>query len=504
MKAMVESAASPPVARVPAVNVQATVRGPLDTGADTIAIGVLEGEEVAHDTPDGALGALLASGEARGERGRVAVTHSQGRRFILVGLGPRAGLDPGQARIAAAKVEGRARELGARTLCWELPHRVEETIAAALVQGTLLHAYRFERYRRGGEAAAPPLEQLLISAHHEVDEPVRVAAIIARAQNRARDLVNAPANDLTPSALADYALEMAAARPGLEVTTVGEDQIRARGMGAFAAVAQGSAEPARLIELRYEPPAGEAPLLGLVGKAVTFDTGGLSLKSAAKMHEMKFDMAGGAAVIEAIAALAELDMPVRVLGVVGATENMPSGGAIRPGDIVPAADGTTIEVNNTDAEGRLVLADCLLHARAQGAERLVDVATLTGGVVVALGSVYAGLLGNDEDWTEQLRQCGQSSGELLWRLPLHPDYAAMVKGRDAQLTNLTERREASTIVGAEFLHHFAGDVPWAHLDIAGTAYDVPRLPYTGKGATGFGVRLLVELARAHGAGPTPA
>ncbi len=493
---MVESAASPPVARVPAVNVQATVRGPLETGADTIAVGVLEGEGVAHDTPDGALGALLASGEARSERGRVAVTHSQGRRFILVGLGTRARLDAGQARIAAAKVEGRARELEARSLCWELPHHVEETIAAGLIEGTVLHAYRFERYRRNGDSAPARLEQLLISAHHDVSEPVRVAAIIARAQNRARDLVNTPANDLTPTDLADYAVEMAAPRSGLEVTIMDEDQIRAAGMGAFAAVAQGSAQPARLIELRYEPPAGDGPLLGLVGKAVTFDTGGLSLKSSAKMHEMKFDMAGGAAVIEAIAALAELEVPVRALGVVGATENMPSGGAIRPGDIVHAADGTTIEVNNTDAEGRLVLADCLLHARAQGAERLVDVATLTGGVLVALGSVYAGLLGSDEQWTEHVRQCARASGELVWPLPLHPDYATMVKGRDAQLTNLPERREASTIVGAEFLHHFVGAVPWAHLDIAGTAYDVPHLPYTGKGATGFGVRLLVELGRA--------
>lgn len=180
------------------------------------------------------------------------------------------------------------------------------------------------------------------------------------------------------------------------------------------------------------------PLVGLVGKAVTFDTGGLSLKPAGKMHEMKFDMAGGAAVIEAMAALAEMELPVRAVGVIGATENMPSGAAVKPGDIVRAGDGTTIEVNNTDAEGRLVLADCLLHARELGAERLLDIATLTGGVVSALGSVHAGLLASDEDLAQTVQRCAAACGDPVWRLPLHPDYAAMVKGRIAQLTNLSE------------------------------------------------------------------
>jgi leucyl aminopeptidase len=206
-------------------------------------------------------------------------------------------------------------------------------------------------------------------------------------------------------------------------------------------------------------------------------------------------MAGGAAVIEAIAALAELRSPVRALAVVGATENMPSGRSIKPGDIVTASDGTTIEVNNTDAEGRLVLADCLSYARGLGAEKIIDVATLTGAVVVALGSVYAGLMSNDDAWAQALERCGERTGELLWRLPLHPEYAKMIKGRYAQLTNLTERREASSITAAELLHHFAGDVPWAHLDIAGTAWDLRR-SYLGKGGSGFGVRTLFEAAHA--------
>jgi leucyl aminopeptidase len=332
----------------------------------------------------------------------------------------------------------------------------------------------------------------MISAHHDVSATVARAAILAAAQNRARDLGNTPANDLTPEGLAAYAEAAAARIEGLSVTVLDEEQIRAAGMGAFAAVAQGSRQSARLIRLEYRSGAGQP--LGFVGKAVTFDSGGLSLKPPGKMHEMKFDMLGGAAVIEAITAIAELKLPVDVIGVVGATENMPGGGAVRPGDIVTALDGTTIEINNTDAEGRLVLADCLTYARREGAARLIDLATLTGGVVVALGSVFTGLMSNDDAWAAAVTEAGQATGEPVWRLPLHESYAEMVKGRYAQITNLTERREASAITAAEFLHHFAGETPWAHLDIAGTAYDARR-PYFGdKGATGVGVRLLVDLA----------
>jgi leucyl aminopeptidase len=267
-------------------------------------------------------------------------------------------------------------------------------------------------------------------------------------------------------------------------------------MGAFAAVAQGSAQPARLIEIHLDGTADrDAPRLALVGKAVTFDSGGLSLKPAAAMHEMKFDMCGGAAVIEAIAALAEIEAPVRVTGVVGATENLPSGTAVKPSDVVRALDGTTIEVNNTDAEGRLVLGDCITHVRRLGCDRIVDVATLTGAVTTALGSVYAGLFSNDDGWAKAVAAAGTRSGEAVWRLPLHERYAEMIRGRYADITNRPERREAMAITAAEFLHHFAGDVPWAHLDIAAVADNLPR-PYLDKGGSGFGVRLLVELATA--------
>jgi len=484
------------------VQVEATTAGPLDSGADTIVVGVFEGEDVAHDLPGGTLGALLTSGEARREFKRLAVTHSGGTRAILIGLGDRAKFDGERARVAGAVAHRRAREMGATSMCWEVPHHVGDDVVEGLVQGTLLHAYRFDRYKKPNseDSRERQVQTLVLSAHHDVAEPARAAAILTAAQNRARDLGNTPANDLAPSALADYAQELAG-RLGIQSTVLEERAIRQAGMGAFAAVAQGSHEQARLIRLDYNGTSnsdGDAPLIALVGKAVTFDSGGISLKPPGTMHEMKFDMCGGAAVIEAIAVLAELEAPVRVLGLIGATENLPSGAAVKPGDIIRALDGTTVEVNNTDAEGRLVLADCISFARREGAQRLVDVATLTGGIVVALGSTYAGLMSNDDAWAGHVEDAAQRSGELVWRMPLHRDYAEMIKGRYGEIVNSTTKREATALTAGEFLHHFAGDVPWAHLDIAGTAWDVRRPYFADKGATGYGVRLLVDLVRGGG------
>jgi leucyl aminopeptidase len=266
-----------------------------------------------------------------------------------------------------------------------------------------------------------------------------------------------------------------------------------QGMGAFLAVAQGSDHEPAMIVARYDG-GGDGPLVALVGKAVTHDTGGLSIKAAAGMHEMKFDMSGGAVVLGAVRAIAELELPVRVLAVVGATENTISGSAMKPGDIVRAMTGTTIEVNNTDAEGRLVLCDCLAYAVAQGAERIVDVATLTGGIVTALGHTYAGLFATDEELAAAVTAAGAAAGEIVWRMPLHPDYDEQMKGRYADLTN-SDGRKAHPIQGASFLKRFVGDVPWAHLDIAGMSNDIGRA-YAAKGGSGWGVRLLVELARA--------
>ena len=472
------------------MRVTATTDAPRDTPADTVAVGLFEGEDVAHDTGGGELQALVDAGEARAAFRHVAVAHADGKRWLLVGLGAREPFDAERARIAAAVAQKRAAELGARTLCWELPHHLGDEIAGALAEGTVLAAYRFDRYKEPSADAPTELEGLIVSAHHDVAEPVAFAAVVAEAANACRDLQNAPANDMTPTRLAERARQL----DGVQVEVEGREGIVARGMGAFAAVAQGTYEEPALITLRYEPPDARGPVLGLVGKAVTFDSGGISIKPGAKMSEMKFDMSGGAAVIEAVGAIARLGLPVRIVAVVGATENLPSGRSVKPGDIVRTKAGLTVEVNNTDAEGRLVLSDCLAHAREQGAERLVDIATLTGGVIVALGSTFAGVMGTDDDWVAQVIDAGEASGERLWRLPLDDEYQQLVKGRYGDLNNAPEERKASSIVGGEFLKRFVDDVPWAHLDIAGVAWDRGRA-YAEKGGSGFGVRLLVELAR---------
>jgi leucyl aminopeptidase len=485
---------------VPAVQVTATTAAPLDTGADTVAMGVFEDEGVAHDLPGGVLEALLDRGEGGRGLGRVAVIHHEQTRILVVGLGPRVEFDLERARVAAARAHERALTLTARRLCWELPPRVGPEVAEGLVSGTALAAYRFTRYRPA-PAGETPLGELVISAPDDLSAVVDRAAVLAAAQNRARDLANTAPNELTPTALAEYARELGARHEGLEVVVLDGDQIRARGMGAFAAVAQGSTEPPALIELRYEPPGTDvhAPRLALIGKAVTFDTGGLALKPAPRMAEMKFDMCGGAAVIEAIAALAELGAPVRILGLVGAVENLPGPRAVKPGDVVTALDGTTIDVDNPDAEGRMVLADCITHARREGCAAIVDAATLTGAVEAALGYVYAGLMASDDALAEQVIDCGRRTGELVWRLPLHPRYAEQTKGRYAVLTNRPEPRVGLASAAAEFLHHFAGDVPWAHLDMLAVAFN-GRTPYFGdRGGTGWGVRLLAELALGFGA-----
>jgi leucyl aminopeptidase len=472
------------------MHASATTDAPKATAADTIAVGVFDDEGIAHDLEGAPLTALLDAGEARRRFKHLALHHGEGKRWLVVGLGRREEFDAERARVAAAVVHGRARELGARELCWELPHHVSDDVAAALVEGTMLAGYRFERYRTKPEDEEPPgLAGLIVSAHHDVDEAVRRGAVGARAQNLARELEDTPANDLTPTALGEHARELA----GVTVEVHGRDWLASQGMGAFLAVAQGSDQEPAMIVARYDG-GGDGPLLAIVGKAVTHDTGGVSIKPAAGMHEMKFDMSGGAAVLGALQAIAALELPLRVLGVVGATENTINGSAMKPGDIVRAKTGTTIEINNTDAEGRLVLCDCLAFAVDEGAERIVDIATLTGGIVTALGSTYAGLFATDEEWAAAVTAAGEAAGELVWRMPLHSEYDEQIKGRFADIVN-SESRKAHPIQGASFLKRFVGDVPWAHVDMAGTSNDTGRA-YAAKGGSGWGVRLLLELARA--------
>jgi leucyl aminopeptidase len=473
------------------MRVSSTTEAPRDTAADTIAVGVFEGESIAHDV-DGVLQALVDSGEAKTALRKVAVAHASGRRYVLAGLGKRDEFDDERARVTAAAVAGRAKELGTHVLCWEVPHHVD---AQGFVEGTVLAAYEYRAYKTGNDDGAG-LDELIVSAHHDTTADVERATIAGEAANAARDLQNAPANDMTPTALAERARSL----PGVQVEVWGRAEIEAAGMGALAGVARGSHQDPKLITIRYEPDDVAGPVLGFVGKGVTFDSGGISIKPGAKMSEMKFDMSGGAAVIEATGGIARLGLPVRLVSVIGATENLPSGHALKPGDILRAKTGTTIEVLNTDAEGRLVLADCLAHAIDQGADRLVDVATLTGAIVTTFGSTYAGLFGTDDNWCAEVEAAGRRAGELVWRLPFHAEYADLIKGRYADIANAVEARKAGSITAAEFLKRFTGDTPWAHLDIAGVAWDNGK-PYTPKGGAGFGVRLLIELARANAGAP---
>ena len=473
---------------MPPITVTARQGAPEETSADTRVVGLFEGES----PPGGPVAALVDSGEAKAKPKKVAVTHEEGgRRVVVVGLGKRDEFDAEKARVAAAAAAQRARDLGAKSLSWAEPGG--EGVAGALVEGTLLALYRFDAFKSDRDDDGGVVESLEIAADLDHSGAVEQARVRAEATNRARDLQNTPSNVATPEYLADRARAIADAHESLSAEVLGRDEIVSRGMGAFAAVAQGSDREPALIVLRYDG-GGDGPHLGYVGKAVTFDTGGISIKPAAKMQEMKFDMSGGAAVIEAMGAIAELGIKARITAVVPSTENMPSGHAMKPGDIVTAKNGKTIEVNNTDAEGRLILADALCFVVEEGAERIVDLATLTGAIVVALGSTYAGLFSNDDGWFTEVDQACQATGELGWRLPLHPEYLELTKGKYADLTNSSETRKAMSSYAAEFLRQFVDDRPWVHVDIAGTAWSGTR-QYVGSGASGWGVRMLVELAQ---------
>jgi leucyl aminopeptidase len=459
------------------------------------ALGLFEDDELPEE-----LRKLPGAGDVKPAFKRATMLRpADGRRVLVVGLGKREEVDRERLRVAAALAAKTAGPYDAHSLAWEIP--AAETVpapaaAAALVEGTMLAAFRFDRYRAADPDDPPPrVERLLLAGadRGQIGDDVEAARVASEAANRARALQSLPANELTPESLAERAHEVAAAHEAVTVDVLEREQIVALGMGGLAAVSSGSDTPPRLIALRYAGGAGER--IGLVGKGVTFDSGGISIKPAQGMQEMKMDMSGAAAVLEAVAAIAELGLALDLVAVIPATENMPSGHSMRPGDIIRHLNGKTTEINNTDAEGRLILADALTFCvRELGARRLVDLATLTGAVVVALGSTYAALISNDDEWATAVAAAADRSGELAWRLPLHAEYKELTKGKIADLTNSSGKRKAGTIYAAAFLEEFVDGVPWAHLDIAGTAWDVGR-DYVGSGPTGFGVRLLVDLAR---------
>ena len=465
-----------------------------EVDADLTAVLLFKDEEL----PQELLGARGAE-DARSAYRKSTLVHPESpERVLVVGMGKHDELDPERIRVAAAVAAKQAAGLRATSLAIAVPEGGDEELAAALVEGALMAAYRFDRFKTDadpeeeGEQASPPrIESLTLIGDPKLAERAEVARVTAEAANRARELQNLPSNVATPSYLAVRALEIAVKHDAVSVEVIERDQMVERGMGGLEAVSAGTDQPPKLIVMRIE---GEGPLLALVGKAVTFDSGGISIKPSSGMQEMKMDMSGGAAVIEAVAAIAELGMPANLLAVVPATENMPSGHATKPGDIITQLNGNTVEVNNTDAEGRLILADALAYAVEGGAERLVDLATLTGAVLIALGSTYAALVSNDDEFAAEVAEAAERTGELAWRLPLHPEYKELTKGTVADLTNASEKRKAGTLYAASFLEEFVDERPWVHLDIAGTAWDVGR-EYVGKGPTGYGVRLLVDLLR---------
>jgi leucyl aminopeptidase len=479
--------------------------------AEVLAFAVVEPARLAGPAAEldrllsGRLAHLIEDREVKGSGGHVALVHTLGqlaaRRVAAAGVGKEAALEPDALRTAAARVAARVGALRGGTIGWlldpALPIAPEEQ-ARAIVEGTVLGTYDPGHWKTAQPEAAA-IDRLVLCGEGAggIEPTARRAGIAADWTNRCRRLVDGPANEVTPAALADEAASVAQELPHLRLQTLGTEEIARAGMGALAAVAKGSEVEPRLIALDYEPPqAPSEPVLGLVGKAITFDSGGLSIKPAARMDEMKGDMAGGAAVLCGLAAVAALELPLRARAVIASCENMPSGSAFRPGDILKALNGKTIEVTNTDAEGRLVLADALVYARQRGATHMLDLATLTGAVVVALGDFYAGLLGNDDDFVTEIRAAAERSGDHAWPLPLHETYKRYLRTPFADLKNSSDLRQAGPIYAASFLQEFAGDGPWAHLDIAGTAHLARSRGdyYTHKGGTGYGVRLIAALA----------
>jgi leucyl aminopeptidase len=425
------------------------------------------------------------------------VDDSAVHRVALAGVGKSHRVDADSVRTAMTAAVRQAKRVGG-TVAWlvdeSLPVSADEQGRAA-ADGLVLGEYDPAQWRSGDRGASKRFDRLVVLGGSS--ETAQRAARVAEWANRARDLSNAPANELTPERLTERAREYAQMGGNVSVEALGRKEIEQLGMGALAGVAQGAHNEPQLIVMRYEPAnAVRDVTLGLVGKAITFDTGGISLKPALNMQNMKGDMSGGAAVIAGICAIADLDLPVRALAVVASTENMPGGNAMRPGDILRAMNGKTIEIINTDAEGRLVLADALWYAREQGATHIADFATLTGAMALALGDFYAGMFANDDVWAARLLDAAAASGDHLWRFPLHPRYRRYVDSTYADMKNSSDLREGSPVLAAEFLQEFSGEGPWAHLDIAGPAFlDRSRGDYLWQpGGSGYGVRLIAELA----------
>jgi len=474
--------------------------------ADAVVVGVYADDKKLREpaarvntASGGALGEVLTAEKFQGKVGQVTHLHTNGRlparRVVVVGLGKRADTTGESLRRAAAVGLRRARDLGARAVAIEvlgdrLPPRQR---AQAVVEGAILGTYTFDRYKR--EKSDKQVESLSLAEpdgrqRREAAEGARRGEIFARSTWLARDLINAPANDVHPTHLAKVAADIAK-EAGLGLQVFERADCRKMGMGLFLGVAAGSGQPPKFIHLTYTPAGRSRKRVAVIGKGITFDSGGLDLKSAEGMLRMKNDMSGAAAVLGIMQALPALKPAVEVHGLIAATENMPSGAAIRPGDILKAMNGTTIEIGNTDAEGRLTLADAICYAAQKvGADEIVDMATLTGACVVALGPLCSGLFANDQGLANRLLAAAATAGERVWQLPLIDEYRENLKSDVADLNNVGPRGGGAITAGL-FLKEFAGDKSWAHLDIAGPAFTEKDTPLAPKGATGYAVRTIL-------------
>jgi len=488
----------------------------LEQKTPCLVLGVVEGKLKTEELQqlDGMVGGALTRAvkakEFAGKKGETLLLHCPAgatERVLLCGLGKDKNLTADALRKAASAAAKMLAEKQLNSFLLALPQLPVRRLALAekvraVAEGVLLADYRYDRYlpaERAAEMARLERVTLLLSASEskaEAEAAVAEAEAIVAAVAFARDLVNAPGNEKSPEFLAMQAVTMAE-QAGINAKLINRAQLEKQGFGAMLGVAQGSARDPYLIVLEYNGGTADQKPVALVGKGVTFDTGGISLKPAEKMDEMKMDMGGAAAVLGAIMAAAQLKLPVNLVTVVPAVENMPSGTAIRPGDILTSLAGKTIEVLNTDAEGRLILADALTYVGRYQPRVVIDVATLTGAVIIGLGTHAAAVLGNNDGLARQLIKAGERSGERLWQLPLWDEYAQQIKSDFADIKN-TGGRPAGTITAAAFLQKFADDYTWAHLDIAGMAWEGSGKPGLPKGGTGFGVRVLVEYLRALG------
>ena len=482
--------------------------------ADAIVVNLFEGAKnpggataAVDKALDGAITKLIEQGEIKGKLNEISIIHSLGKvpaRIVAVaGLGKQPDFTPDKIRGLAAEFCRSLRRLNCRRIA-TIVHSAgvgeiePEAASQALTEGSLLGLYRFRKHITK-ETENHDIAELIIVEKDAAKLPAlkegcKTGKVIAEATNLARDWINEPANYMTPSSMAKVAEELAKTH-SLGLTIMNREQMEKEGMGALLGVAQGSRQPPKLIVLSYKGDKTSSDTLGLVGKGITFDSGGISIKPSEGMAEMKGDMAGAAAAMAALGAIAQLKPKVNVTAVVPATENLPGGNALKPGDVLKAVNGKTIEVVNTDAEGRLILADALSYAVKQGLSPLVDLATLTGACRVALGDIYSGIFGNSQELIEKLVKAGADAGERLWQMPMHEDYKELNKSDVADIKN-SGGRWAGTITAAHFLAEFVGDKPWAHIDIAGTSFMDKERGYSVKGATGVGVRTLISLALA--------